>query len=65
MVGSVNRPVSLLLLSLGAACAPPHGGSGPIAAGLALSHATVVDVEGGLVLPEYTVLIRGSRQLYR
>jgi len=52
----------LVMIALVAACgASSRRGSAPLAAGLALTDLTVVDVESGHLLHEQTVLISGRR----
>lgn len=66
------RRVPLFALSLVAACGPAAGSPpaapapspaapAPAAADLAIRGVTVVDVEGGRLLPSQTVLVRGNR----
>jgi imidazolonepropionase-like amidohydrolase len=53
--------VPALSLIMAACATTASQGPAPIAAGIALSHVTVVDVESGRLLPDQTVLVRGSR----
>jgi imidazolonepropionase-like amidohydrolase len=57
----VNRLIMFVLLALMGGCAAARNGSAPVAADLAFIHVTVVDVEGGRVLGDQTVLIAGNR----
>ena len=56
------RPL-LLLLGVLPGCASPRAASIPTSAVLAITHATVIDVESGRLLPNQTVLVAGSRIL--
>jgi imidazolonepropionase-like amidohydrolase len=57
----VSRLIVLFLLVLGWGCVPSRRGSAPVNADLVLTRVNVVDVEGGRVLREQTVLIVGNR----
>ena len=64
----MKRRVPLYALALATGCAPavapsatPVAAAAPVAADLAIRGVTVVDVEGGRLLPAQTVLVRGNR----